>query len=177
MREAERESYDLQRTINAWKRLNDDSLTDMGVVSISNKNFVPTPCAACSLSITIELLKLCLTIFKANHSISQNWLSKDFIRCLFINSNNGFSVQNQKQGQEFKKLQKEMILEIAMKSESATKLVLEEFKLLFQAERNTAFAASVLGCPISQRNNNDIKCSKELAVLAKDILIGSRSCS
>lgn len=134
IREAERESFELQRTVNAWKRLNRNALLDLG--SISSSNFVPSLCSTCSDPVTVHILTIVLELFEIEEVAGEIEVNQDFVRSLFYE---GATI-----APELQRLKRHTIIKLVQKSNEGAKLVLSELSSRLTVARD-AVSAEILG--------------------------------
>jgi hypothetical protein len=135
MREAERECHELQRRLNAWWRLEHDSLPESHLDT--DESFSPTMCSRCAGPITLHLLLLILRIFQSSKiTEAKTVITKEFIRALFVEP-----AQMHKDLVDLKRL---AITTFCTKSDHAAKLILDELRARLRASGD-ATSASILG--------------------------------
>ena len=135
MREAERECFELQRRINAWKRLENDALADLGTDDEATYAFSPSQCSKCRGPIALQLLVLAMELVGSDAKM-QTTITPDFVRALFDEPAN-----MDKDLFEVKRL---AIATLATKSEYASKLVLNELRARLRATMDVA-SSEILG--------------------------------
>jgi len=134
IREAERESFELQRTVNAWRRLNQNALLDLG--SISSSNFVPSLCSTCSDPVTVHILMVVLELFEIEEVAGEIEVTQDFVHSLFYESATI--------SPELQRLKRHTIIKLVQKSNEGAKLVLSELSSRLTVARD-AVSAEILG--------------------------------
>jgi hypothetical protein len=156
MREAERESYELNRRIQAWKRLETDTLANVGTVKPTKFSFSPSHCSVCGGAVALQLLVLWLRLFQARPS--EVHIDRGFL-CLLLEDFSTIS----KGLFDFKR---QVVREIATKSEEGAKLVLTELRKRLTAT-NDATCAEILGKIMEVE---DFSMSEEYSKLAMEVL-------
>lgn len=160
MREAERETFELNRRIIAWKRMNKDALAALDSfipTSTSQFSFAPTSCSTCSGTITFHLLALAMALFRANMKETESALTRDFIKALFDEPKGISSHLN-----DLKRL---VITTLAIKSERGGRLIFYELKSRLTLQHNVS-CAEILGKILE----HDFIMAEEYAQLAVDVL-------
>jgi len=158
IRENERNCYELNRRIDAWKRLNRDGLAnDIGSIPSSDDTFVPSFCSSCSHIIAYHLISLAIILFRCNVKDSEKSLNTMFISCLF-QDDIGMS-------QKLLDLRKMFIIAIVVKSKVGAKLVLKELQARLRVTRDVN-CAQILGKLLEK----DFHMSNDYADLAIEIL-------
>jgi hypothetical protein len=136
MREAERECYELQRRLDAWRNLEMDRLKEAGVKIPYNMIRV-TKCVRCSGNVTLHLLLLFLRLVQSN-SI-RNFLmilGKEFVQALLK--------EPPQLSKELFNLKRLAVSTICIKSEHASLLILDELRARLKASNDRA-ASTMLG--------------------------------
>jgi len=160
MRDIERECYELQKNINAWKRLNIGELVDLSsnsMQSFSEFSFNPSHCAHCGNAVTLQFLKLILSIFNLDRKDFHFPVSKKFVQCLIIEAK-GMSL-------ELLNLKRDSVLTLVTKSKIGASLILDELKLRLSATMDVT-SAEILGSILEQKFDS----ADEYATLAMEIL-------
>lgn len=164
MREAEREGFELRRRVEAWRHLDSGHLamtaTGSSDSSISNVQFTPSHCSACSSTVGQQLLLLWLRLFSSRPS--EIVVDREFLLTLFEDvpgSTNGKSSLSDYKGR--------VIREIATKSKSGSKLVLTELRKRLLSSHDMT-CAEILGKILEAGVDFDL--SEEYSKLATDIL-------
>jgi len=160
MREAERECFELQKTVNAWNRLNRDSLAHCET-TISTSSFIPTSCSACAGKITLHYLVLAMAILNAGSEDVDGAVTEDFIQCLFE--------EPQGLSGELNKLKRLAIVTVAVQSNTGARLILAELRTRLGATRDVA-SAEILGTLLEK----DFSLSDDYAKLAIEVMSGER---
>jgi len=168
MREADRECYELEKTICAWKRLNEDALSDLGALAFPSSSYVPTSCHSCGVSLALQFMALLLCILQTNVEQAESSLTREFVNHLFFDL-----VRNEDQGEantwkELEDLKRTTIISIATNSERGGEFVLEELRLRLRVGHD-ARCAKILGMLIEK----DFLHSEKFVRLAVDILDGN----
>jgi hypothetical protein len=156
MREAERESFELNRRIQAWKRLETDTLANVGTVNPTNFTFSPSHCSVCGGAVALQLLVLWMRLFQARPS--EVHVDQEFL-CLLLEDFSTIS----KGLFDFKR---QVVQEIATKSEEGAKLVLAELRKRLTAT-NDATCAEILGKIMEVEG---FSMSEEYSKLAMEVL-------
>jgi E3 ubiquitin-protein ligase UBR4 len=156
MRESERECFELQRRINAWKRLENDALADLGTESVY-ASLSPSQCSICSGPVTLQLLILFVELFGSDPTRVQSIITEKSILALF---------------DELPDMDKDLfdakriaIVTLATKSEHASKLILAVLRTRLKASRDAA-SAEILGKIIAIEST----LSEDFVKLAAEIL-------
>lgn len=136
MREAERECYELNRRIDAWNRLNKDSLAGFCVPTPNSFSFMPSTCSSCSKQMAHQILSLLHDVYCANISQSEHTVNSDLIRVLFKES--------QSTCPKLKDLKRRVIITLASSSEVASKMILAELRARLAAVQDVT-SAEILG--------------------------------
>ncbi len=133
-REAERESWELNRRIDSWNRLNSDTLA----VKMCNHGgtYMTTDCSVCCSKVAYKNLSLLHAVFQANISQSEHSVSSELVKLLLQESAD--------LDPALKDLKRQVIITVASKSESASGLVLNELKLRLRAIQDRT-SAQILG--------------------------------
>ena len=159
LREAGRESYELRRRIDAWKRLNAGALIDSGPSDITEANgsfsFTPSHCSVCGGTIAYQLLGLWHHLFV----LCPTKVDRVFFNILFQED-----VPNQ--GRGLQDLKKQVIVSIATNSQNGAEIVLRELRTRLTASHDMN-CAEILG-KIMEIEGFDML--NEYAKLAMDIL-------
>lgn len=134
LREAERESFQLSARINAWRRLESDSLTSVGAdESMALPQFTPSHCGTCAGSLAVHLLVVWVRLFQTDPKSVM--ITKEMIHVLLLEDGHG-----PKGLLEWKRA---ALREIAQKSTTGAPLILEALRLrLTMGDVN---AAEILG--------------------------------
>ena len=158
MREAEKESSELLRTINAWNCLNSDSLADHGSVSrqLGPPSFIPTTCASCSGAVTFHLLVLVMAVFRIDMKSAEHAFTREFIYALFDEQ---FTLNH-----KLHDLKRFSITQV-VKSKIGAKLVFNELQTRLRATQDIA-SAEILGKLIEK----DFPMVEEYVQLAMEVL-------
>jgi len=155
MREAERDCYEVQRKIIAWKRLNKDALADFGSFFIGpSRNYVPVLCSKCSAVVTRNILSLVMTVFGANMKESEDSLTEEFVSFLFE--------EPPDLDTDLLHLKRAAIVTIAIYSECGARMVLFELKSRLQGSRDVA-SAEILGA-LLEKNFTSAPSFEQLAI-------------
>ena len=167
MMEANNECYEFERTMDAWKRLNKDSLSDFGARPLSSSAFNPTSCSKCSIPVALDLLTLILSIIQTNPEAVKRELSLEFIQQIFCRFPSGQSTIRNKL-KELNKLKRVVILAIGTSSTVGSDLIWKELHdRLKSTHQEDPECAYILG----QLAANSP--SEKFAQLATDILEGN----
>lgn len=142
MREAQRERYELKRRIGAWQRLNQGSLVDLGFPIQEDDPISTCHCSVCGSTVAFHLLSLWSSLFTAGPSEVD--VDGDFLSLLLSEST---SV-----GKTLSDCMREVVKDIATKSESGAKLVLEEVRKRLTAT-NDPVSAEILGSIMSVKDH------------------------
>jgi len=156
MREAERECYELRRRINAWKRLENDALADLGTTEAVSSSFSPSQCSTCSGPLALQLLTLFMALFDSNAEVVQSAVTQNFIQALFDES---ASLDKDLFGSK-----RTAIAHLATKSEMASTMILEQLRLRLKGSRDAA-SAEILGKIMaidSPLGNDFVKLAEEI---------------
>lgn len=157
MREAECECNELRRRINAWKRLENDALADLGTAKPTIASFTPSQCSKCSGPLARQLLNLFMALFEANSEVVEPAIAQNFIRALFD--------ETSKMDKELFDTKRAAIVNLAAKSEMAAKLILEQLRLRMHGAGDAA-SAQILGKIIA----TDSLLGEDFVKLAGEIL-------
>jgi GRF zinc finger len=135
-REAERECYELQRRLDAWRNLEMDCLKEIAMKSPNNV-IRATKCIRCAGNVTLHLLLLLLRLVQSN-SIKdfQKILGKEFVQALLM--------EPSQLSKDLFNLKRLAVTTLCMKSEHASLLILDELRVRLKASNDRA-AASMLG--------------------------------
>ena len=115
LKEAEQETYELNKRIGAWERLNQAALLH-SIQAESSAAFVPVTCKKCAPEITLHLLLLAIHIIKLGSPKSNKLISEDFVSVLF-EEKHGMS-------DTLIKLKRIALVSVATESDSGSRLVL-----------------------------------------------------
>lgn len=159
MREAERECYELQRTIFAWNRLDRGELVvpPGDPHSDSYSSFMPTHCSCCAHSVALQLLGLIMGIIGTDKESFEFPVTNKFIRALF-DEPKGIDP-------ELQKLKRLAIVSLVVKSKKGASLVLEVLTLRLRATRDIA-CAEILGLILEK----EFDLADKYVTLAMDVL-------
>lgn len=133
-REAQRERQELKRRIGAWQRLNEGTMIDFGHSIQDNKKSDPCRCSVCGSVVASHLLCLWSHLFAVQPTEVQ--VDQGFVSLLLSDS----SVV----GKTLSDCMRDVVKDIATKSESGTKLVLKEIRKRLLAT-NDPVSAEILG--------------------------------
>lgn len=158
MREADRESYELNRRLQAWNRLNSGSITYTGTDAIADTNFTPSHCSNCAVTVAHQLLLLWLRLFQSRPSDMD--IDREFL-CTLLEDVPGV-------GKGFVECKRLVVREIATKSDAGAKLVLVELRKRLTATRDVT-CAEILGKIMEV---DDFSMSEDYSKLAMDVLAG-----
>ena len=134
MREAERERYELNRRIEAWKRLDNGSLAENSAGSAGPMIYSPSHCSVCGPTVALQLLILWLRLFLARPSDVK--IDQDFL-CLLLED-----IPSVSKG--LSDCKRQVVREIATKSKDGAQLVLSELRKRLSAT-NDITSAEILG--------------------------------
>jgi len=148
----ERESFELQRKVNAWNRLNRDSLIEFGYT-----NFVPSLCSTCCGPVALHLLMLILELFELEGVAVEIEVTQEFVRYLF---HEGSRIST-----ELQSLKRHAIITLVQKSNEGAKLVLNELSSRLAVTRDSV-SAEILGALLEKKFNM----SEEYLKLAVEVL-------
>jgi hypothetical protein len=137
MREAERECHELRKRINAWKRLENDALADLGTADSTQSSFSPSECSLCGGPLAKEILLFFMALFESNSEVVQSTITQNFVQALFDES-----VAMMNKGLFDAK--RAAIVALATKSEIASKLILEHLRVRLKGYRDSA-SAEIMG--------------------------------
>jgi len=167
MNESDNECYELDHTLGAWERLNNDSLSDFGIEATPSPVFKPTFCSKCSIPVALNLLSLVISILQISPFVTtREELNEEFMGQLFHRFTRKDSTQNSNIN-ELEKLKQIAILAIANCSEIGTNLVLNELRERLKVPgQEDPKCANILGTLVSNSK------SEKFAHLASDILNG-----
>jgi hypothetical protein len=161
LREAGRESYELRRRIDAWKRLNAGALIDSSHLDMTKASgsfsFTPSHCSICGGTIAHQLLNLWMKLFLVAPT-------KVRVEGMFFNILFQEDVPNQ--GRGLQDLKKQVIVSIATNSQNGAEIVLRELRTRLTASHDMN-CAEILG-KIMEIEGFDML--NEYAKLAMDIL-------
>ena len=160
MREAERESFELNKRIMAWRRLNRDALADTELFIpkfTSQFSFSPILCSACAGTMTFHLLALAMELFRLNIKDSEVALTGDFVKALF-DGTGGMS-------SHLYDLKRLVITSLAVKSKRGSKLIFTELQSRLKSKHNVA-CAEILGKILE----NDFDMAEDYVKLAVEVL-------
>lgn len=152
-REAERESWELNRRIDSWNRLNNDALAAK-VTSHGGGTYMTTDCSVCCSKVAYKNLSLLHAALKASISQSEHVVSSELVKLLLQESAD--------LDPALKDLKRQVIITVASKSESASELVLNELQLRLSAIQDRT-SAEILG-QLVQMSFNRVEKFIELAV-------------
>jgi hypothetical protein len=155
MREAEREAYELNRRIQAWHRLEQDCLADVGssanttaaaaatatgatATSFPAVVFSPSHCSGCCATTLVNLVLLWLRVFQSNPE--SVLITKELIDML-LQQDGGNVLVSCKSYQDWRRT---AVKEIALKSRQGSLVVLEELRLRLTVGENVN-CAEILG--------------------------------
>ena len=131
-REAGRESYELCRRLDAWKRLNSGQLNPTQPANCRSFSFTPSHCSVCGGTILLQLLNLWLKLFLV--APEKVIVTRLFFDILFQHDgpNQG--------GKSFQELKRQVIICIATKSRNGAEMVLRELRsrLIVSKDMNCA---------------------------------------
>jgi len=133
-REAERESWELNRRIDSWNRLNSDTLA--AKMYSHGGTYMTTDCSVCCSKVAQTNLSLLHAAFQASISQSEHTVSSDLVKLLLQESAD--------LDPALKDLKRQVIITVASKSESASVLVLNELQLRLSAIQDRT-SAQILG--------------------------------
>lgn len=137
MRESERECYELRRRINAWRRLENDALADLGATEASSsKAFSPTQCSTCCGPVALQLLDLFMALFESKPEVVESAITENFIRALFDES--------AELDKDLFDSKRTAIANLATKSDRASKIILDQLRLRMNGSRDAA-SAQIMG--------------------------------
>lgn len=170
MKEADRECYELEKTISAWKRLNEDALSNLGALSLPSSAYVPTSCHSCGVSVALQFMALLLCLLQTDMKQAESSLTREFVNHLFFDL-----VRNEDQGdantwKELEDLKRTTIIFIAVQSQRGGAFVLEELRLRLKVGHD-AKCAKILGMLIEK----DFPHSEKFIQLAMNVLDGNLS--
>lgn len=158
MRDAERECYELQRNIGAWKRLNSGELVESSPVTPrSSSSFMPSYCSRCADSVTLQFLKLIMSILSKERNDFAFPVSKNFVHSLFMEPK-GMS-------KDLQKLKRLAIVTLVVRSKQGAILVLNELQVRLRAIRDVT-SAEILGDILEK----EFELGDEYAALAMEVL-------
>lgn len=161
MREAERESYEIQRKILAWHRLEHGVLSEVAFNQTpAATGFVPSHCSACAGAIATQLLMLWLRLFKIDPcSVA---ITKEMITLLLSDD-----VMLPKSLQDTKRA---AVKDIALLSQQGAEIVLNALRSRLIASRDLK-CAEILGEIIEAVNDDNSSSSREpFVALAMEVL-------
>ena len=153
-REAERESFELHRTVNAWNRLNRNALVDMGSM---HSSFVPSLCSTCCDPVTVHLLMLVFELFEIEGVASEIEVTQDFVRSLFY--------EGSRLSPELQRLKRNTIITLVQSSNEGAKLVLNELSRRLTVARDDV-SAEILGALLGK----SFSLSEEYLKLAIEVM-------
>jgi hypothetical protein len=133
-REAERESWELNRRIDSWNRLNSDTLA--AKMYNHGGTYMTTDCSVCCSKVAHKNLSLLHAAFQASISQSEHTVSSDLVKLLLQESAD--------LDPALKDLKRQVIITVATTSESASALVLNELQLRLSAMQDRT-SAQILG--------------------------------
>jgi hypothetical protein len=163
LREAEREAYELNRRVAAWRRLESDTLADVGSLVPMPIVFCPSHCSVCASPVALQLLVLWLRLFQARPQEVR--VDTEFL-CLLLED----LPSSSKALFDFKR---QVVQEIATKSEDGAKLVLTELRKRLRATRHVG-CSEILGKILEV---DGFSTAEEYAKLAMDVLSASQGSS
>jgi hypothetical protein len=131
----EKDCSEISRRIMAWKRLNQDALSDYGSI-IPGINFTPVHCSKCAPAVTHKLLELVCALLSCNTESTEKVLSKDFIRCIFDGQMTDDS--------ELVEMKRAVLVIISTTSVVGSEMILEELKLRLNGGKDP-ISAEILG--------------------------------
>ena len=130
MNEASRSCTELRKRVIAWKRLNRDAIADHGYSrELGPITFSPVSCAVCDPTIIRLLLSVVHALLQVKTYKTEDALSREFIRTLFERSFEG--------DPDFFDLQQEVLVTIATKSDTGSKIIFEELKSRLKGVKDT----------------------------------------
>ncbi len=135
-REAQRERHELKRRIGAWQRLNKGILIDLGtpIDEIDMDMIRPSQCSICGSTVALQLLNLWSHIFAAHPTEVE--VTQEFLSLLLTESSCV--------GKTLSDTMRNVVKDVATKSESGTKLVLKEIRNRLLST-NDPVSAEILG--------------------------------
>lgn len=134
MREAQREQYELKRRISAWQRLNEGALVDLGYPIQEEDMSTSCHCSVCGPTVSLHLLLLWSRLFVQRPSEVQ--VDRDFLSLLLSESATV--------GKTLSDCMREVVKDVATKSQVGAKFVLEEIRTRILATRDPV-SAEILG--------------------------------
>lgn len=159
LKEADRESYELDRRLQAWTRLNNGSIAYNGIDgATAESDFIPSHCSNCSVTVAHQLLTLWLRLFQCNPK--DMYIDRHFL-CTLLEDLPGV-------GKGFLECKRLVVREIATKSESGAELVLAELRKRLSATGDVT-CAEILGKIMEE---DDFSMSEEYSKLAMHVLAG-----
>ena len=162
MREAEREAYEIRRRIEAWQRLESNQLYQSGgepsLALTENIPFSPSHCSSCNTSVALQLLMLWSKLFEACPAEVQ--VPREFLH-LLLQDLPGSS-------KHFIEYKRQVVTDIATKSKSGAKFVLEELRKRLMVMHDPA-CAEILG-KIMQVEDDGFEFAEDYRNLALEIL-------
>jgi hypothetical protein len=167
MREAERECYELNRRIDAWNRLNNDSLTGTSAqnsFAIQAFRFLPSTCTVCSMQLTYQMLSLLYSVYATtNVAQFEHTVTSALIKILLTES----QVPNPKL-KDLNNLKRRAVITLASTSEVGSRIILGELKLRLTAVQDVT-SAEILGMLIQL----DFPSVNNYIQMAMDVLQGN----
>ena len=155
-REALRERCNLKSRIEAWQRLNEGQLIDYGRPIQEKDQIEPCHCSQCGSSVALQLLSLWSHIFSAQPS--EVAIDQEFLGLLLSESS--------LVGKNLSDCMRDVVKDVATKSENGAKLVLKEIRERLMAT-NDPVSAEILGKIMAVSNHF---MSEEYTRLAMDLL-------
>jgi hypothetical protein len=134
MREAERETYELSRRVQAWKRLDNGELAETNALITEPVSYSPSHCSACGAAVALQLLVLWMRLFLARPS--DVYVDRDFLNLLLE------EVPGVSKG--LSDCKRQVVREIATKSHEGARLVLAELRKRLSATNDNT-SAEILG--------------------------------
>jgi hypothetical protein len=131
----EKDCSEISRRIMAWKRLNQDALSDYGSI-IPGINFTPVHCSKCAPAVTHKLLELVCALLSCNTESTEKVLSKKFIRCIFDGQMTDES--------ELVEMKRTVLVIISTTSVVGSEMILDELKLRLNGGKDP-ISAEILG--------------------------------
>ncbi len=167
LREAERECYELNRRIDAWNRLNNDSLTGTSSpnsFAIQTFRFLPSTCTACSIQLAYQILSLLYSIYATtNVTQFEHTVTSALIKILLKES----QVPSPKL-KDLNNLKRQAVITLASTSEVGSRMILGELKLRLMAVQDVT-SAEILGMLIQL----DFPSVNNYIQMAMDVLQGN----
>ena len=138
LREAERETYDLQRRIAAWKCLHEGDHIDRGKSDEGLRPYVPSHCWACAGSLAGHLLLLWIRLLQADPDSVQ--VTDSTVRSLLQDDPGA--------PESLLECKRLAVSEVALKSQRGASLILDALRLKLRANQDVN-AAEILGQIVS----------------------------